>query len=103
MGVVSLFKTPVTISSVGLHYMVEEETGIYPPMEVEVWGGENEKKAKLLVKMKPELPKKGEKPSLKLIESYFRSVEVSYLKVIAKPYQKKNDRYLLLVDEMLFN
>lgn len=103
MGVVSLFKTPVTISSVGLHYMVEEETGIYPPMEVEVWGGENEKKAKLLVKMKPELPKKGEKPSLKLIESYFRSAEVSYLKVIAKPYQKKNDRYLLLVDEMLFN
>jgi uncharacterized membrane protein len=103
MGIVSLFNKPVTISSVGLHYMIEEATGIYPPGEVEVWGGANEKEAKLLVKMKPELPKKGDKPSLKLVEGYFKPQEVYYLKVIAKPYQKKKDRYLLLVDEMLLN
>lgn len=103
MGIASLFNKPVTVSSVGLHYMIEEATGIYPPAEVEVWGGENEKQAKLLVKMKPELPKKGDKPSLKLVEGYFKPQEVYYLKVIAKPYQKKKDRYLLLVDEMLLN
>ena len=103
MGIVSLFNRPVTISSVSLHYMIEEATGIYPPAEVEVWGGKDEKQVKLLVKMKPELPKKGDKPSLKLVEGYFKPQEIYYLKVIAKPYQKKKDRYLLLIDEMLVN
>ncbi|MBS1609073.1 MAG: chitobiase/beta-hexosaminidase C-terminal domain-containing protein [Bacteroidetes bacterium] len=103
LGVVSLFKNPVTISSVGIHYMVEEATGIYPPAEVEVWGGENEKQLKLLVKMKPPLPKKKEPPSLRLVEGQFKPQQVSCLKIIAKPYVKKKDRYLLLVDEMLLN
>jgi hypothetical protein len=111
LGVVSLFNSPVTISSVGLHYMVEEATGIYPPAEVEVWGGENEKQLKLLVKMKPELPKKGDKPSLKLVKGEFKPQQLSYLKIIAKPYvkekkgkkRKEKERYLLLVDEMLLN
>jgi hypothetical protein len=103
MGVLSLFKNPVTISSVGLHYMIEEATGIYPPEKIEVWGGENEKQLKLLATIKPVMPKKGDKASLKLAEAYFKSQPVSYLKIVAKPHAKKKNKYLLLVDEILIN
>jgi len=103
MVLVSLFKKPVTVSSVGLHYMIEEATGIFPPEEVEVWGGENENQLKLLVKMKPPLPAKGDKPVLKLTEGEFKPQTISCLKIIAKPHQKKKDRQLLLVDEMFIN
>jgi uncharacterized membrane protein len=111
MGVAYFFKNPVTISSFGLHYMAEEATGIYPPSEIEVWGGDNEKQITLLTTIKTTLPKKGDKPSLKLADGYFKAKTISYLKIIAKPYQKVRmekkkkitDRYLLLVDEMLLN
>lgn len=111
IGVVYFFINPVTISSFGLHYMVEEETGIYPPSQIEVWGGENDKQLKLLTTIKATLPKKGEKPYLKLAEGYFKPETVAFLKIIAKPYRKtitekkkkKIVKYLLLVDEMLLN
>ncbi len=39
---VSLFDKPVRLSSVALRVMVEEETGIFPPGSIEIWGGEHE-------------------------------------------------------------
>jgi len=102
MGLVSLFYKPITLSSVGLHYMVEEETGIYPPDLVEIWGGENEKQLKLLATIKPPLPKKKDK-FLKIAEVSFKPHTISYLKIIAKPHVKKKDKKLLLVDEMFLN
>ncbi|ULQ54758.1 c-type cytochrome domain-containing protein [Flavihumibacter fluvii] len=103
MVLVSIFYKPVTVSSVGLHYMLEQETGIYPPALVEVWGGENAQQAKLLLTIKPPLPAKGEKPSLKMVEGAFKPHTVSYLKIIAKPLKIKKDQHLLLVDEMFLN
>jgi uncharacterized membrane protein len=103
MALVSEFKQPVTLSSVGLHYMIEEATGILPPALVEVWGGENEKQMKLLVKMKPPLPAKGDKPSLTTVEAKFKPQTVSCLKIVAKPHVDGDRRKLLLVDEMFLN
>jgi uncharacterized membrane protein len=103
MVLVSLFNKPITLKSVGLHYMLEENTGIYPPALVEVWGGENEKQAKLLLTIKPPPPAKGGKPSLKIVEGSFQPHSVSYLKIIAKPHKQKKDEHLLLVDEMFLN
>lgn len=103
MAVLCRFKTPVAISNIGLHYMCEEVSGIYPPGEVEVWGGDDEKKLKLLIKIKPVLPVKDEKASLKLAEGGCKPQTVSFLKIVAKPYQKKGNKYLLLVDEMFMN
>ncbi|MCW3116361.1 MAG: Planctomycete cytochrome, partial [Chitinophagaceae bacterium] len=99
----SVFYKPITLSSVGLHYMVEEATGIYPPGSVEVWGGENENRLKLLATLKPPLPAKADKPSLKLVEGSFKPHTISWLKIIAKPHVTKKDKHLLLVDEMLLN
>lgn len=103
LALVSEFKQPVTLYSVGLHYMVEEATGIYPPAWVEVWGGENEHRLKLLVKMKPPLPARGDTPSLKLVEGSFTPQTLSYLKIIARPYADGEHKKLLLVDEMFLN
>ena len=110
MAFVSEFKKPVTISSVGLHYMIEEDTGIFPPEDVEVWGGQSPDKLKLLVKMKAPMPNKGDKPVLKSMEGKFKPETVTYLKIVAKPlaampewHRKKGGKALLLVDEMFIN
>jgi hypothetical protein len=110
MAFVSEFKKPVTISSLGLHYMVEEDTGIFPPELVEIWGGTTRDNMKLLAKFKAPMPVKGEKPSLKTIEGKFKPQTVSYIKIVAKPLEKipewhrnKEKRALLLVDEMFLN
>ncbi|MCF2489014.1 c-type cytochrome domain-containing protein [Dyadobacter sp. CY347] len=106
----SEFKKPVLISSLGLHYMVEEDTGIFPPESIEVWGGDNAQSLKLLTKFKAQMPKKGDRPSLQTVEGTFKPQSVSYLKIIAKPLNKipdwhrsKGNKALLLVDEMFLN
>ena len=102
MGLASFFYKPITLSSVGLHYMVEEESGIYPPDVVEIWGGENEQQLKLIATIKPPLPKKKDK-LLKIAEISFKPHTISCVKIIAKPHIDKKDRKLLLVDEIFFN
>ena len=97
------FDKSIPLTSVGLHYMVEEATGIFPPAVVEVWGAAGSESPKLLAKLSAPLPIKGEKPSLKLIQKELPIKQVSYLKIIARPYQKGNNRYLLLIDEMFLN
>ncbi|MFT3704103.1 MAG: FN3 associated domain-containing protein [Agriterribacter sp.] len=104
MVLVSLFYKPIVLSSVGLHYMLEEPTGIYPPGVLEVWGGSDEQNAKLLLTIKPPMPVKGEKPTLQILQGSFKPHTVSYLKIVAKPYiVNGKDRRLLLVDEMFLN
>ncbi len=110
LGLVATFEKPVTISSVGLHYMIEEDTGIFPPAWVEIWGGLSEKEAKLLAKVKPRQPGKGEFESLQSIAGNFKPQSVSYLKILARPVEKipeqntqKGRKALLLVDEMFIN
>ncbi|GGB85353.1 c-type cytochrome domain-containing protein [Dyadobacter sediminis] len=110
MVLVSEFKKPALISSVGIHYMIEEDTGIFPPEIVEVWGGKDAESMKLLSKFKTEMPAKGDKPSLKTMEGKFKPQTVSCLKIVAKPLNKipewhksKGNKALLLVDEMFLN
>ncbi|MCE7065834.1 c-type cytochrome domain-containing protein [Dyadobacter sp. CY326] len=110
MAFVSEFKKPVTISSLGIHYMVEEDTGIFPPESVEIWGGDDASNLKLLGKINAPMPSKGDKPSLKTVQGSFKPQNVSYLKIVAKPLSKmpdwhknKGNKALLLVDEMFLN
>jgi uncharacterized membrane protein len=104
MGLVCLFNKPVSLSTFGLHYMVEEETGIHPPEVIEVWGGADEKSLKRIATIRPERPVKKEK-LLKIAEASFPARTVSCLKIIAKPpvdLKSKKPR-LILVDEMFLN
>ena len=97
------FDKAIPLTSVGLHYLEEEATGIFPPAVVEVWGAEGTESPKLLAKLSAPLPVKGEKPALKLIQKEISAKRVNYLKIIARPYRKGNNNYLLLVDEMFLN
>jgi len=98
-----IFNTPITLTSYGMHIMVEEKTGIYPPKSIEIWGGNSPKNLHLLKKFSPSLPVKNEAASLKFIEAEFKPSKVTYIKIMAKPYFKKKIKYLLLADEMFLN
>jgi uncharacterized membrane protein len=108
--ILSEFKKPVSISSLGVHYMIEESTGIFPPEMIEIWGGDDPDHLKLLSKFKAPLPKKGDVSTLKTIEGTFAPQTVSWVKIVARPVNKipewhnsKGSRALLLVDEMFLN
>jgi uncharacterized membrane protein/mono/diheme cytochrome c family protein len=110
MVLLSQFYKPVTVSSVGFRYMIEEDTGIFPPELVEIWGGNDPAKLRLLAKVKASLPAKGDKPIIKSIYAKFKPETVSYLKIIGRPvvempewHRNKGKRALLLVDEMFIN
>lgn len=110
MALVSAFKKPVSVSSVALRVMVEEETGIFPPGVVEIWGGNTRQQMKLLATFKPEQPVKKMKPILKAVVCSFKPQTVSFLKIIAKPVKAlpawhpgKGNAGLLLVDEVFIN
>ena len=109
MGLVTEFKKPIRVSSVALRIMEEEETGIFPPEVIEIWGG-NSRDMKLIATMKPEQPTQKRPHLLKAITCTFAPQTVSYLKIIAKPVSKipdwhpnKGGQALLLVDEVLIN
>jgi hypothetical protein len=86
------FNKPIILSAFGIHFMVEEENGIYPPMSVEIWGGDDSKNLKLLTKLKPKLPLEGEEHTLQFLEGIFKSKKVSCIKIIAKPNVKMNPK-----------
>jgi hypothetical protein len=110
MALVSEFKKPVQVSSVALRIMVEEETGIFPPGMVEIWGGDSRDRMKLLATLKPDQPLKKSAPALKSVACSFTPQSVSCLKIIAKPvgqlpnwHPNKGKPALLLVDEVFIN
>jgi hypothetical protein len=110
MALVSEFKEPVNISSVGLRIMVEEETGIFPPGTIEIWGGNSRDQLKLIATARPDQPVKKDTPTLKAVVCSFKPQTVSFLKIIAKPVNKlpnwhanKGNPGLLLVDEVFIN
>jgi uncharacterized membrane protein len=110
LALFSQFYKPVTVSSVGLRYMIEEDTGIFPPELVEIWGGNDPAKLKLLAKVKAALPGKGDKPIIKSVYGSFKPENLTYMKIIVKPvgkipdwHRSKGNKALVLVDEMFIN
>ncbi len=110
MALVSEFKKPVQVSSVALRVMVEEETGIFPPGIIEIWGGVSREKMKRIGTLSPDQPIKKSVPVLKTVTCAFAPQTVSFLKIIAKPvsqlpiwHPNKGKPALLLVDEVFIN
>jgi hypothetical protein len=104
------YKNPVTVSSFSLNILVEPETIIFPPLQIEVWGGDSEKNLKLIAKMKPDQPIGESKPYIQLIKCEVDSFRANYFKIIAKTvkeipswHRNKGRPALLLVDEMFVN
>ncbi|AKP53477.1 DUF2231 domain-containing protein [Cyclobacterium amurskyense] len=104
------YEQEVEISSVSFNVLVEPETIIFPPSQIEVWGGKNEDDMELMAKLSPDLPSEERKPYIQLITTSFNPAKVKCLMVIAKTVKKipswhrnKGRGALLLVDEMFIN
>lgn len=79
------FNQPVSVTSITLSMLRDIGSRIFPPATVEVWGGTDKNKMKLLGKIIPNQPKKGD-PTVNLpIDCSFKLVNVKVIKVIAKP------------------
>ena len=81
-----------------------------PPENVEVWGGDDVNRLKLLGRTVPKQPGKVEPVVLRGFDVTFPPTPVKYLKVIAPPVRKlplwhpgKGDKGWVFVDEILVN
>ncbi|QPH39189.1 FN3 associated domain-containing protein [Pedobacter endophyticus] len=110
MEALLVFKKPVLIQSVALNVMRHVPTYIFPPVEVEVWGGSQQNKLRLLGKVKPAATKKGAERELIKVETKFKPQNISFLKIVAKNLKKlpdwhpgKGEPAWIFVDEVFLN
>lgn len=110
MEALLLFKKPVMMQSVVLNVMRLVPTYIFPPVEVEIWGGSEKNKLRLLTRVKPEITRNGAERALLKIEAEFKPQNVSYLKIVAKNLKKlpdwhpgKGEPAWFFVDEIFLN
>jgi uncharacterized membrane protein len=110
MELLMIYKKPTTVSEISLNFLIETETGIFPPQIIEVWGGSSEKNMKLLGKSKPLQPKELIKPFIQVSSCKINSYKGTHFKIIAKPLNPipnwhgyKGGIALFLVDEVFVN
>lgn len=106
------FDTAQTISSITISYDKSVQAYLMPPVEIEIWGGDDKNKLKLLKKAFPKQPTKEEKDAL-MIEGIKLDIDPSAykcFKIIAKNVTKlpawhpgKGDKGWLFIDEIFFN
>lgn len=90
------FKTPVPLSSVGLHVLSKPGSEVFIPESFEIFTGTKEKPISVSVK-KTVFDKKNKEVKTLTLESNFKTKTVSYLKIRVKP------RKYLLIDEVFLN
>ena len=104
------FDTGASISSVTVSNIVDINSYLMPPQEIEVWGGKDMASLHLLKRLQPAQPTKEKPPYLIGYDVSFHSSELKILKVIVKPLAKlpswhkgKADKGWVFVDEIFFN
>lgn len=104
------FEKPVQVSSVGLSGLVDVGAYIMPPEVVEIWGGEELGRLKLLGTVKPPQPGKQVPSFMRSVECKFKPVSVKYIKIVAEPVKKlpswhpgKGQKGWVFVDEVMVN
>lgn len=101
------FSKPHTITSVTVSELIDINSYIMPPQELEVWGGASATTLRLLQRMRPQQPLK-EKPTFAQgYELKFAPTEATILKVVVKPvtslppwHRGKGDKGWVFVDEL---
>jgi hypothetical protein len=88
MKILLRFKTPVKLRSVALHLVKNSGSDIYPPVQVEVWGGMDEGHLRLLKTATPKPLVKGESPAIFLQDCTFSPASVRFIKIMATNLKK---------------
>ncbi len=101
--------TPPVIKKIVLSYGNNLGGYLFPPTEVEVWGGADEEHLTLVKTIKPEMPKGYEPQRVEALGVDFEPAKYSYYKIVAKPISKlpgwhggKGQKGWVFIDEVFF-
>lgn len=110
MEVMLLFNKPVEASSITLSMLQQIGPYIFPPAQVEVWGGTNKNNLKLLSKLNPEQPTEKSGDENLAVKCSFNKTSVSCIKLLVTPvrhlptwHQGKGEKAWIFVDEVFVN
>ncbi len=101
--------TPPTLKKIVLSYGNSIGGYLFPPTEVEVWGGTDKEHLALVKKFKTEMPKGYEPQRVEALGVEFEPAAHSYYKIVAKPLSKlpewhsgKGQKGWFFIDEVFF-
>jgi uncharacterized membrane protein len=104
------FNEPVKVQSVTLSTLLDIGGYIFPPASIEIWGGNDAEKMKLLGKLSPPQPTRLGPGGSHSLDVSFTPTEVSYIKIITVPVAKlpawhpgKGEKGWVFIDEILVN
>lgn len=106
------FDAKETISSISISYNKSIQSYLMPPAEIEVWGGDDKDKLKLLKKITPQQPTKEELNTVRIegIKVDMGASTHKCYKIIVKNVAKlpswhpgKGDKAWIFIDEIFFN
>ncbi len=110
MEVMLMFNKPVEASSITLSMLQQIGAYIFPPAQIEVWGGNNKNNLKLLSKLKPEQPTKESGDENLAVKCSFNKTSVSCIKLLVTPVKSlpawhagKGQKAWIFVDEVFVN
>jgi uncharacterized membrane protein len=101
--------TPPAIKKIVLSYGNNIGGYLFPPTEVEVWGGADKEHLILIKKIKTEMPKGYESQRVETLGLEFEPTTYSYYKIVAEPVNKlpewhggKGQKGWVFIDEIFF-
>ncbi|MBC9909344.1 DUF2231 domain-containing protein [Chitinophaga varians] len=103
------FPQPVPLQSVTVGTLRNVGSYIFPPHQIEIWGGTNPHQLRLLKKITPPPSKKDDPVSAMDIDCTFPAAQVSYMKIVMTPailpswHPGKGKHAWVFTDELLFN
>jgi uncharacterized membrane protein len=110
MEIMLMFNKPVETSSITLSMLQQIGAWIFPPLQVEVWGGIDKHHLKLLNTTKPLQPTKESGTENLAIKCSFATTNVSCIKLLVMPVRKlpawhagKGEKAWVFVDEVFVN
>ncbi|MFT5886425.1 MAG: hypothetical protein ACI9IP_002892 [Arcticibacterium sp.] len=110
MVVILQYDNPVSVSNISLNLLIESQSTIFPPGSIEIWGGNDPNKMRLLTTTRPAQPTESKKGYIQLVNCPIKTFSGKYFKIVAKPLQpvpkwkSKNGRAaLFLIDEIFVN
>jgi len=106
------FDTVKNINSISISYNESVQSYLMPPAEIEIWGGDDKDKLKLLKKLAPPQPGKEEKDIVRtegikidIPQSAYRCYKIIVKNVSKLPawHPGKGDKAWVFIDEIFFN
>ncbi len=105
-----IFEKPVTIHQLWTSVLKNTGSYIFPPQKIEIWGGTERDKLKLLASKNPEMPKYYDTPSILQIKTDFPATDLKYIKLVLHPIRQlpawhsgKGKNGWLLLSEIVAN